>query len=328
MFYNRNETITFKKIKPAVQELLRKNFTLQYLEQIQNIYPEAYTFAQEKIRSFGMKQEQYELVVTPTVSREEKSGERMGAGLLLDRRNKLHKLLIEKVKDYHHEFLMNLEQPLNIPKEKLTRWHPEFDLEKVTEIERTPLPEAPNADKLSTAKDVLTKAQDMFNCNPRMEKALKRLAEYKEKHSNDPPIIPEPKESILKGIPSSLLEKVRARQAAKALEVMTRAPEKDKEAEKYAQLPDLAKYTRNIFVSERKSVLPLETVINKLNNSFRSSFTASQLESLLRLLGSLLPGWLVFHEIRQAAFVKLSKETDMTKILNKLEKIAKDKANI
>lgn len=109
MLFNRKELITFKKLKPAVQELLRRNFNIEYLAQIKTIYPNAYTFSQEKVRSFGSatKEEKFVLVLTPNV--EEKNGRNtpddndvlksasemsMGPGVLLERRRKFYNVLL------------------------------------------------------------------------------------------------------------------------------------------------------------------------------------------------------------------------------------------
>lgn len=46
---------------------------------------------------------------------------------------------------------------MRIPKEKIVRWHPEFDVESCKAIELADLPEPPNVEKITTAKDVLGK---------------------------------------------------------------------------------------------------------------------------------------------------------------------------
>lgn len=116
MLFNRKETITFRKLKPAVQELLRHNFTLEHLAQIKSIYPDAYNFSQEKMRNFGStsKQEKYELVLTPFVENTTKeqndrdnldnnnifkttSDTIMGPNVLLQRRRKLYNALLGNV---------------------------------------------------------------------------------------------------------------------------------------------------------------------------------------------------------------------------------------
>lgn len=198
MLFNRKETITFKKLKPAVQELLRKNFTLEHLAQIKAIFPDAYLYNQEKHRTFGStsKQDKYELICTPIVA--ETSGRNtpdaddvlktasdvsMGPRVLLNRRRKFYNALVgkigsiatiqilcfriiicnnvvvcvtDRVKDEHEKFLLSLETPMRVSKEKILRWHPEFDVESCEPIEQADLPQPPVVGK-STAKDVLGK---------------------------------------------------------------------------------------------------------------------------------------------------------------------------
>ncbi|XP_076623518.1 chromatin licensing and DNA replication factor double parked [Colletes latitarsis] len=374
MLFNRKEVITFKKLKPSVQELLRKNFTLQHIAQIKTIFPDAYIYHQEKHRTFGStsKQDKYELILTPIV--EEKDGRNtpdadnilktasetsMGPRVLLDRQRKFYNILLDMVKDEHEKFLLNLETPMRVPKEKILRWHPEFDVESCKPIEPADLPQPPNVEKLTTAKDVLDKAKSMFSCGTRMEKALQRLAEAKltsksqspEKNDNNrstqtednmqkvnitvvdtPPATPTTQNSYLnvafKGIPKALLEKVRAKQAAKALEAMTRTPDADKQASMYSRLPELAKILRNIFVAEKKGVLTMEFVIGKLENSFKAKLTPNELEELVRLLCKLLPTWTSIHNVRKVDYLKLQKDFDLGKVVKRLEIIANDKVKL
>ena len=67
-------------------------------------------------------------------------------------------------------------------------------------------------------------------------------------------------EAKLKGLPPALLEKVRARQAAKAMHEMTCTPAQAQDTIRYTRLPEIARFTRAIFVSEKKNVLPFEQV--------------------------------------------------------------------
>ncbi|KOC63242.1 DNA replication factor Cdt1 [Habropoda laboriosa] len=371
MLFNRKETITFKKLKPAVQELLRKNFTLEHLAQIKTIFPTAYIYNQEKHHTFGSisKQDKYEMILTPAV--EEKSGRNtpdaddvlktaaeasMGPRVLLDRRRRFYNILLDKVKDEHTKFLLSLETPMHVPKEKIMRWHPEFDVESCKPIEQADLPQPPNVEKVTTAKDVLDKAKSLFNCGTRMEKALQRLAEAKmtsktlspQKNEVDnstqteggmrkvnitvvdtPPATPTMQinhiTSTLKGIPKALLEKVRARQAAKALEAMTRTPNVEKKAIMYSRLPELVKVLRNIFVAEKKGVLPMEFVITKLENSYRAKLTTTELEEHIRLLCTLIPTWTSIHNVRKIDYLKLQKEIDLGKVVKRLEILANNK---
>lgn len=111
MLFNRKEKITFKKLKPAVQELLRRNLNLDHIAQIKSIYPDAFEFNQEKIRNFGSatKVPTYDLVITPSVETRSgrntpdadnilKSGSEvsMSPVVLLERRRKFYNNLLGK----------------------------------------------------------------------------------------------------------------------------------------------------------------------------------------------------------------------------------------
>lgn len=70
---------------------------------------------------------------------------------------------LERTKTHHEMFLMSLENPLIIPKEKITRWHPEFNVENCSNIELAELPQPPTTEKASSAKDVLGEYYLIFN---------------------------------------------------------------------------------------------------------------------------------------------------------------------
>lgn len=327
ILYNRKETITFRKLKPAVEEMLKRNLTEKHLSQISNIYPDAFTFIQEKLRIFGTgnKAEQWELVIKPNVK--DKDNGNMNSEQILERRRKLFNKLLDKVKDFHYEFLTSLDPPIKIQKDKITRWHAEFDIEKVPDIDLSPLPQPPPEDKLTTGKEVLERARVLFNANTRMEQALQKLKEAKETQTlpvNDAPR--EMPQSILKGIPKALLEKVRQKQAAKALLSMTRSVDKEKELQQYSRLPELARLTRNLFVSEKKGVLPLDVVVDKLGNCYRGNLTKVEMEDHLKIISKELPCWLMFHNIRNCVYIKLNKSADLSLVLHRLEDLCKKKS--
>lgn len=64
----------------------------------------------------------------------------------------------ERVKNEHEKFLLSLETPrlMSIPREKIVRWHPKFDVESCKKIEQAVLPQPPYVEK-PTAKNVLGK---------------------------------------------------------------------------------------------------------------------------------------------------------------------------
>lgn len=314
---NRKETITFKKLKSAVEEMLKRNLYEKHLAQIKFLYPDAFSFRYDKLREFGTgtRREQWELVITPEINQTSMTSE-----ILLERRRKFYNILINKLKIYHQEFLTTLDPSMELDHDKITRWHPEFDIEKVPDVEVFTLPKCPDEEKFTTGSEVLEKAKSMFNCNTRMEQALERLKQVQQTTEVAPKEVEE--DSIFNGIPKALLEKVRQKQAAKALEAMTRSSTQDQEAQLYSQLPEVARLARNLFVSEKKSVLPIGTVTDKLCNSYRVLSNKTDMELYLKTIAKEVPGWLVFHDIRGSAFIKVSKNSDMTLVMNKLKKEA------
>lgn len=107
---------------------------------------------------------------------------------------------------------------------------------------------------------------------------------------------------------------------------MTRSADKEKEVLMYSRLPELARLTRNLFVSEKKGVLPLEAVVEKLGNCYRAYLTKIEMEDHLKLIAKEVPKWLVFHDIRNSIYLKLAKNSDLSIVINKLESLAKQKS--
>jgi len=361
MFFNRKEKITFKKLKPAVQRLVRKNFHETHLAQIYKLMPDAYRYAQEKTRNFGStsKMDYYQLVITPNMSAVEGDLKQltMSPQILIERTRKFTEILTDLVFVEHNKFLQTLEVPMNVTRGSLKRWHPEFDLEGVADVAHGALPQPPNAEKYTSAKDILGTARNLFSCSTPMERALERLEtkmkEEKDKQiqnqqqqaavaeatpakgtdvANDerkkPAAAADPTASVLKGVPKSLLDKIRAKQAAKALDTMTRRPSQERDAAKYNRLPEIARHARNVYVTERKGVLPLDVVLKKIENSYKGTVSLKELEELLRLIAAEVPTFMSFHEIRYAMFVKLARDTDLAAIVSQLEDIATQKAKM
>ncbi|CAG4947240.1 unnamed protein product [Parnassius apollo] len=346
LLYNRNEKITFTKLKPSIQEMLKRTFSEKHLAQIKHLVPDFYNYDIQKIKNFSAssQKENYELIISPNFPNDIKI---MNPSVLLERRRYFYDTLLQLVKKHHAQYLLSLDPPMEIPDNKLVRWHPEFELEKIPEIECAKLPEMPNVEKLNTAQDVLAKARELFNCNTRMERALEKLAQAKacgltadEKSVtgiNEEKQMPAKSTTstqtnqtgsvtilnpALRNLPSALLEKVKAKQAAKALEAMTKSSEHEQKYFIYSRLPDLARTLRNIFVTERKNVLALNIVLSKLESSFKANVSTADLQRDIKLLTEEVPQWIKLHEIRNTTYLKLDKNCDLKQITSKLEEVA------
>lgn len=319
--------------------------------------PNAYSYAQEKTRNFGStsKQDYYQLVITPKVGSDDVKALTLSPQILIERAKKMTELLTDLVFEDHEKFLQTLDVPMNVTRGSLKRWHPEFNLEGVPDIEQAALPQPPNAEIYSSAKDILSTARNLFNCSTPMERALERLEQKKKEekskqiqnldlkneklaatpaHGSDEANDERKRKgdgtditsSLLKGVPKSLLDKIRAKQAAKALHKMTRRPSQERDAAMYARLPDLARHARNVYVTEKKGVLPIETVLQKIENSYKGNVTLKEIEELLRLMSTLMPTFISFHEIRHAMWVKLARDSDLSTVVTRLEVLAAERA--
>lgn len=356
MYFNRKEKITFKKLKPAVQRMLRKNFYEKHLAQIVKLFPTAFNLHQEKMRNFGStsKTDYYQLVIIPnTLYNETKPTDStlkycsMSPQMLIERAQKFQNFLLEKVHDEHEKFLATLETPMNVTRRVLKRWHPEFDLEACPEIEEGALPQAPHVEKYSSAQDVLSAARNLFNCSTPMERALERLeAKKTEQRLNEknqemnvktePSATPQTPtieksnktDALLKGVPKSILEKIRLKQAAKALDTMMRNPVHEKEIAIYKRLPDLARHVRNVYVTEKKGVLLMEIVLKKIQNSYRGGLNIKETEEHLRLISKEVPNWLTFCEIRKEMYIRMARDIELATITSKLDDIANEKTKL
>lgn len=332
---SRNEKITFTKLKQSVQEILNKNFTEKHLSQIKHLVPDFYSFEIQKCKNFSTSSQKtsYELIITPNYPHGTTAA---NTDMLKERRRYFYDTLLQIVKKSHAKYLLTLDPPMIINDDKLVRWHPNFDLFKMPDIECAKLPETPDTNTYSTAQDVLAMARGLFKCNTKMERALEKFTQTKapeliqdEKNAKElldksPKTLPstsceEFHHPALRNLPKALLEKVKAKQAAKALELMTQSSEYEKKYLIFTRLPDLARTLRNIYVTERKNVLALNIILSKLNNTFKGKASVDQLRNDIKVLSEEIPKWIEIYDVRNNTYVKLNRKTDLNDIINELE---------
>ncbi|XP_077983245.1 DNA replication factor Cdt1-like [Glandiceps talaboti] len=337
---NRSEVCTFAKLKGAVQEMVRKTFEQKNLGQIKTVYPSAYVFRQEKGIPYsrnGLKCSDYQLTIDANVeseSSEKSRGEKshkLTSGKLIERKNIFHHRLVDIVKYHHANFLSTLTPPMSVPSDKITRWHPKFPVDQVPDVEPAPLPEAPNIMKYTTAKDVLDKARDMLT--PRVEQALENVARKSqleesaktEKVEPSPAQTPQKPTNSMKGVPQSLLERIRAKEAKKLAASMVRDPAEDKKTDQMERLPELCRILRGFFLSEKKAALPYDLACQKLAESYKSCISTAQVEEHIKLMAEFLPEWLSIVHIRKSTYLKIDKNKDMNSLANKMNQLVKQR---
>ncbi|KAM6057634.1 DNA replication factor Cdt1 isoform 2-T2 [Chlamydotis macqueenii] len=362
MLFNRSETITFAKVKQGVQDMMRKQFEERHVGQIKAVYPASYRLRQEKnIPTFsnGVKKSDYQLTLEPVLGDEEKVGGRphLSASRLLERRKEFNRNLVNIVKQHHKAFLAALSPPMVVPEEKLTRWHPRFNVDEVPDISPAELPRPPQEERLTTAQEVLSTARGMLI--PKMEKALANLAlrtagaDEGERAVSKAPA-PASTSSALKGVsqallervsnsvlaltpvlggpggtclgltPSSPLPKIRAKEAQKLQALMTRDVRQEERLAMLGRLPAMARILRNVFVAEKKQALSMEVACARMADSYDTQMPPGEMEKHLRLLAELLPDWVGIHAVRTDTYIKLDKGKDLRLIAERLAKAAKE----
>lgn len=332
MLFNRAETITFAKVKQGVQDMMRKQFEERHVGQIKAVYPTSYRFRQEKnipTYSSGVKKSQYQLTLEPVLGEDEQLCGRphLSASRLLERRKEFHRSLVNIVKQHHAAFLAALSPPMEVPEDKLTRWHPRFNVDEVPDISPAELPQPPQEDRVSTAQEVLSAARGTMST--KMEKALANLALRSaeagaEELALSKAASPASTSSALKGVSQELLERIRAKEARRLQALMTREMGQEERLAMLGRLPAMARILRGVFVAEKKPALPMELACARMADSFPTQMAAGEMEKHLRLLAELLPDWVTIHALRTDTYMKLDKNADLGLVTERLEKAAKE----
>ncbi|XP_061403127.1 DNA replication factor Cdt1 [Lethenteron reissneri] len=346
MLFNRTETVTFAKVQSAVHEMLRRRFEERSVGQIHAVFPEAYRFRQERAVaawSRSARPGDYQLTIEPllpTGDTTQGSRPHLTAARLLERRRSFHRRLLAIVKKHHKAFLESLSPPMAVPDERLARWHPRFDVDAVPDVTPAPLPRPPESERCTTAGDALRMGRGGGGggLTPKMEKALANVAL---KSSGATPgdrttgetetraeATPGPAATLspaLKGISQSLIDRVRAREAARAAASMQRDPMAEERACRLRRLPAVARTLRGVFLAERRPALPMELACSRLVQSCGLGTTAGEMEQLVRLLADVAPRWLgLVTTSRGDLYVKLlDKSADLAQITTQLQERAR-----
>nr|XP_009675147.1 PREDICTED: DNA replication factor Cdt1 [Struthio camelus australis] len=340
MLFNRSETVTFAKVKQGVQDVMRKQFEERHVGQIKAVYPASYRLRQEKnIPTFSssIKKSDYQLTLEPVLGEEEKVDGRphLSASRLLERRKEFSRNLVNIVKQHHKAFMASLSPPMEVPDDKLTRWHPHFNVDEVPDITPAELPQPPQGDRLTTAQEVLTTARGMMT--PKMEKALANMALKTAVASVGESVVsnaasPASTSSALKGVSQALLERIRAKEAQRMQALMTRAPQEEERLAMLGRLPAMARISGCEFLRAETAAAPSEVARSALRRDSAGQpgdaltcwFPAGDMEKHLRLFAELLPDWVSVHTIRTDTYIKLDKGKDLNVIAERLAQAAKE----
>jgi len=344
MLHNRKEIITVEKLKTAVQQMMRKDFSLSYLKQIKTVFPSAYRYAWENILGrYGKKMADFELHMAVNMdykkemvgqaepNREKPStAERLGPQGIVERKNIFHNSLVNIVKDHHKSFCEGLEAPVAVIDDKLVKFHKDFNVDKCPPISESEFPEAPFVEKVTTAAQILEKSRALFEINPKLSNTLAKAAD--DKASNDaskpaedkaeiPKPAPKPIRKELQGLPPQLIEKILAKEAAKAEREMFTDKVKEEKIKRLRRLPTLARIVKNTFTSENKPALMFDFVIKKAVSSYPGHLSSDVMTTDVRFLIKVSQPWVANPMVQGKEYVKLNKNIDVNTVVQQLEKL-------
>lgn len=111
---------------------------------MKTVYPNAFIFRQEaNIPGCHDSYSKYQLTVQCSTADCAGSPSFLNPSDLIKRRQHFRKNLVSVVREKHQLFLSQLTPTLSIPEEKVLRWHPDFKLDSLPEVEESDLPRLP-----------------------------------------------------------------------------------------------------------------------------------------------------------------------------------------
>lgn len=320
MHFNRNEKISKPLLAKSVKQMMNKPFLPSYLAQVHCVFPQAYHFKWDRIQR-GLN-DQRELYLRPNLAYKRAlleefdveegkcEGLKMLSEHLVERRGIFRNSLVQLVKDNHADFLKTLDPPITVIDSKLTAWHREFDVDSCPEIDSADLPENPDLMKVGKKLDLEEKLDSIHSLAESCKTPSKtEIQIVKEQTLSD----------HLSGVSSSLVDKIRAKEAAKELKKMTRPQKEIDRLSLLQRLPAMARMLRNLLTQEKKAALPLDFVCRKLKDGFEHRTEKSQIEEDLRAMAEETTGWLSFHIVGKSEYLKIGK-TDINKVCERLER--------
>ncbi|XP_060839677.1 DNA replication factor Cdt1-like isoform X2 [Rhopalosiphum padi] len=320
MKFLRKEKITFYNLKLNIQQITRKNFTELHLAQIKTIVPDFFKFYLVKSLKHNFS---IDLVIAPVYGLANKDNIDLKK-ITRQRKKAFFNALIDIMKEHHAEYLNKLIPPIVIDKDKITRWHPEFDVESVPNINLSPLPKIEiDKSKISTAKDILEQTHALFIYNNYLNQTPTTITN---KINNSTKITLPTKDAkntlkdALNGIPKPFLIKIRSKKIKKTNEIMRSLSQLNKD-KMMIRLPDIARRIRTYFVQLQRNVLPLSKVIDQLKQSYPETMPDHDWKTHLNLLQEKVPHWAVLKILDGSEYIRVDKKINFEEcVIKKLKK--------
>ncbi|CAF0778041.1 unnamed protein product [Didymodactylos carnosus] len=334
--HNQQGICTFLKVKELIQQKTKKNFELSTLGKMKTVCPNMYEFRQEKIQlpTLSPVKLKYELTIYPCLIDLDINNDRLksiqiDASMIVERLTRFRLKLIDIVKSFHRKFLATLCPAVNIPEENLIRWHPEFDLENIPDIDVADLPVAPDAvekKNIATTIDLLAHAQTTKS--ERVKRALFNI--FDNKSSSDINIVSLPPTSVpdsktLSSISASLVEKIRLKEKEKlCLHMIDNNGNKQTTLDLLHRLQQSIEIIQQYFILERQISVDIDRVCKQLRDCHTSNLSYAQCMESILYLTSHFNEWLSLIKCRGKEYVKINRQKSINTIIENIQKQIKE----
>lgn len=319
--HNNGGISTFEKVQPVIQQKTRRNFTLQTLGQIKTVHPTMYGFQQEKIQlpTLSPVKLNYELTISPT-DFSIQSNMQITPSIIVERIDCFRRALFHIVKTHHRNFLSEkLQLKLDeLPcDENLVRWHPDFDLSSVPDIDISPLPISPDQNyKQLLASPIEIRQYAERTQSQRVKRAL--FSTFSSDDVSSTIVLPSPTKQTLsiEGISSSLIDKIRSKETNKLFNTTT------DEKQMLVRLEQTIEIVQQFFIAERATSLDFDVVAKQIRDCHSGPLSFNQSTETLRFLHTYPAndGWLTIITIRGKDFIKINQQKSIKTIIEIIQK--------
>ena len=298
---------SFDRIRSSVELMSGRRFDVKKLLQLKTIFPESFILKYDSSVSDKQQVSQLTtaLVIIPTRRKDSADSElipvELKPSVVTSRKNEMHRKLIEMTKKEHDKFLQSLDTPITVDNRKLAKWHRNFPLDDVPDIvaDESLMPANPHKKEDETVDIVLQRIRVE---PPKSDTTVvPALSLPKAACSTGERI----KSGALKGLDVAFVQRIRAKEAAKIAQELTRSPESEKKIAMLQESSSLIRTVRSYFVGEGKTTLLRDAVIRKIIDSSSSFVSYEEVDQRLEYLTKVLPEWIMIFQVRKGSYVKV-----------------------
>uniref|UniRef100_A0A5S6Q9B9 CDT1 domain-containing protein n=1 Tax=Trichuris muris TaxID=70415 RepID=A0A5S6Q9B9_TRIMR len=240
--------------------------------------------------------------------------------------------LQRRVRLEHRKFLLNLDPSVKLSdfdEVKLKRWHPQFSLEEVPEIESVELPPVESDEDLLWGSEAIERILDAPKELPdkvvsAVEKVVKRGdGKAKEQSSGSFQLRNRNMKEEIKKLPLMVLQKIKQKADARNKRMFASDEQIALEKQK-TRLFDVANLLKYIYGGEGKTCLRKSFVMHEVQTCYpKLSYT--EVEQLILLLCSTVPEWIGIHKFPLSGeFVKIESWQYDDNVLAKLKTVVRE----